>query len=53
MTSAWTFAGESVPLGAGAGTITLVQGSTFCICSTTGDIHSGGPQGLFVRKASA
>ena len=49
MTSAWNFAGESVPLTGVGGTVTLVQGSSFCICERTGDIKPGGPQGLFVR----
>src|SRR5687767_474077 len=46
--SEWNFAGESVSLGSGT-TVTLVQGSSFCICERNGDIRSGGPQGLFVR----
>src|SRR2546430_4441158 len=46
--SGWDFAGESVALGSGT-TVTLVQGSSFCICERTGDIRPGGPQGLFVR----
>src|SRR5262249_12549351 len=46
--STWNFAGESVPLGSGT-TVTLVQGSSFCICDRSGNIHPGGPEGLFVR----
>lgn len=32
----------------GAGTITLVEGSSFCISSPNGDIHPEHPHGLFV-----
>src|SRR5438132_10466363 len=46
--SGWDFAGESVALGSGT-TLTLVEGSSFCICERNGDIRPGGPQGLFVR----
>ena len=45
----WTFAGESVSLGQPGGTVTLVQGSAFCISGRSGDIVPGTPQGLFFR----
>jgi glycogen debranching enzyme len=45
----WTFAGESASLQAGAGTVTLVEGSSFCISGRSGDISPGSPQGLFFR----
>lgn len=35
----------------GAGSVTLVEGSSFCISSQTGDIHADRPHGLFVRDA--
>jgi glycogen debranching enzyme len=35
----------------GAGTITLVEGSSFCISSSNGDIHGDHPHGLFVQDA--
>ncbi len=49
MADPWNFAGESVALGAPGATVTLVQGSAFCIASASGDIHPGTPQGLFFR----
>jgi glycogen debranching enzyme len=43
----WTFRGEPV-VRAGAGeTVTLVQGTSFCIASANGDIGPGGAEGLF------
>jgi glycogen debranching enzyme len=33
----------------GAGSVTLVEGSSFCISSPTGDIHADRPHGVFVR----
>jgi glycogen debranching enzyme len=45
----WNFAGESVALGAPGATITLVEGSAFCISDGSGDIRPGTPQGLFFR----
>ncbi len=48
MSDAWTFAGESADLGRGAGgSVTLVDQSTFCLSASSGDVHAGGPQGLF------
>lgn len=47
MTTGWTFAGE--PSVVGPGGVTLVEGSTFCLCDRTGDIEPGGTQGLFVQ----
>ncbi|SES08908.1 Glycogen debranching enzyme (alpha-1,6-glucosidase) [Lentzea xinjiangensis] len=41
---------EPVPV-VGAGVVTLVEGSTFCISDPTGDIRPGGAQGLFFRDA--
>jgi glycogen debranching enzyme len=46
----WTFDGApAAVVGANSGLITLLEGTTFCICETSGDIRSGGAQGLFVR----
>jgi glycogen debranching enzyme len=45
----WNFAGESVALGVPGSTITLVEGSAFCISDGAGDIRPGSPQGLFFR----
>ena len=49
MTEVWGFAGEPVSLGGGSGLTTLVEGSSFCISSSSGDIEAGPPSGLFVR----
>ena len=35
----------------GAGSVTLVEGSSFCISSPNGDIQADRPHGLFVRDA--
>jgi hypothetical protein len=43
----WVFDGESARLG--GGTVTLVEGTSFCLCDTSGDMGSGSPQGLFYR----
>jgi glycogen debranching enzyme len=45
----WNLAGESVSLGHPGGTVTLVQGSAFCISGRSGDVVPGSPQGLFFR----
>jgi glycogen debranching enzyme len=46
---AWAFTGESVPLGQPGGTVTLVEGSAFCISGRSGDVQPGTPQGLIFR----
>jgi glycogen debranching enzyme len=45
----WNFAGESVALGGPGGTVTLVQGSAFCISAANGDIRPHTPDGLYFR----
>jgi len=46
----WTFAGEPPPLvGGGGGVVTLVEGSSFCISASSGDIMANAPHGLFYR----
>jgi glycogen debranching enzyme len=47
VTQAWTYGG-SPSVGAG-GSVTLVEGATFCICGPSGDIRPGAEQGLFLR----
>ena len=47
MTQAWAYGGS--PSLAAAGTVTLVEGATFCICARNGDIKPGAEQGLFFR----
>jgi glycogen debranching enzyme len=45
----WNFAGESAALGGPGGTVTLVQGSAFCISAGNGDIRPHTPDGLYFR----
>src|SRR5882757_9060170 len=47
MTEGWTFAGE--PTRVSGATVTLLEGSSFCLCEQSGDINLGSPQGLFFR----
>ncbi|MHB8465733.1 MAG: amylo-alpha-1,6-glucosidase [Acidimicrobiales bacterium] len=49
MAEPWTFTGESPSLIRPGGLITLVEGSSFCISSSSGDLVPGTPQGLFFR----
>jgi glycogen debranching enzyme len=50
MGEVWTFDGApALTMGASSGLVTLLEGTTFCICESSGDIHPGGAQGLFVR----
>lgn len=50
MTSLAPFnAGEPVSLTSGRDVVTMVEGTTFCISTATGDIDPGRPQGLFFR----
>ena len=49
MADPWTFEGESPSLGGPAGTVTLVQGSSFCISSRSGDMLPDRTHGLFFR----
>ncbi len=46
--SPWTYASESSRIGT-AGTLALVEGSTFIVSSPGGDISPDQPQGLFMR----
>ncbi len=49
MAEPWTFTGEPPSPGSYSGTVTLVQGSTFCISDGAGDIEPGTTQGLYFR----
>ncbi|MEU7894363.1 glycogen debranching N-terminal domain-containing protein [Nonomuraea sp. NPDC049152] len=42
--NAWTFEGQPGALG---DTVTLVEGSSFCVCQHGGDIVAGGAQGVY------
>jgi glycogen debranching enzyme len=43
----WTFTGEAIEKNAAGGSITLVEGASFSISSSSGDIEPSGVQGLF------
>jgi glycogen debranching enzyme len=45
--SGWSYAGEPAALSPGG--VTLVEGSSFCVCEANGDIRSGTAQGVFFR----
>jgi glycogen debranching enzyme len=49
MGQVWTFEGAPATTGAPDGQVTLLDGTTFCISETSGDLRPGGAQGLFVR----
>lgn len=49
MTQPWTFSGEPPAETAAGNSVTLVEGSTFCISEAVGDIVPNRAQGLFVR----
>ncbi|HEX7105831.1 MAG TPA: glycogen debranching N-terminal domain-containing protein [Acidothermaceae bacterium] len=50
MTDAWSFTGAPPAIvGAATATPPLVEGSMFCVATTTGDILQDGPNGLFFR----
>jgi glycogen debranching enzyme len=40
---------ETEPTSAGAAAVTLVEGSSFCICSPSGDLSGTEPHGVFFR----
>jgi hypothetical protein len=40
---------ENEPARVGAGAVTLVEGSSFCICTPGGDLGGSGPNGVFFR----
>ena len=43
----WSYAGEPAALGTAG--VTLVEGSSFCVCDPSGDMRDGSPQGVFFR----
>lgn len=47
MTQPWTFSGEPTVKGLAGGSVTLVEGASFSISASNGDIESGGAEGLF------
>lgn len=51
MSEAWAQSPEVVSLGPPGGTVTLVEGSTFCISGRSGDIRPAAAQGFFFQDA--
>jgi glycogen debranching enzyme len=50
MGQVWTYgSAPATTMGAPGGLVTLLEGTTFCICETSGDVRPGASQGLFVR----
>ena len=49
MTQAWGYSGGPPSPAGATGTVTLVEGITFCICDRSGDIGPGAERGLFFR----
>jgi len=49
VTRQWAFSGPPPADGFGPSSVTLIEGSAFCISGPGGDIVPGGSQGLFVR----
>ncbi len=51
MGQVWTFDGPPAAstMAAASNLVTLLEGTTFCICETSGDVRPGAAQGLFVR----
>jgi glycogen debranching enzyme len=47
MNDPWTFVGEPTVKNTSGGSITLVEGTSFSISSSSGDIEPSGPQGVF------
>ncbi len=47
MSDPWLFDGAPAPVGTGQ--VVLLEGTTFCIGDSAGDLGAQGPQGLFVR----
>jgi len=47
VTSQWTFAGEPTVRSLAGGSTTLVEGASFSISASSGDIEAGSPHGLF------
>lgn len=49
MNEGWSYGGGPPLSTTAAGTVTLVEGVTFCICGQLGDIHVENEQGLFFQ----
>ena len=51
MAESWTFAGTPPTIDNQPSLVTLVDGATFCISTSTGNLVPGAPMGLFVHDA--
>ena len=51
MSDPWTFSAEPPVIEGDGGVLSLVEGSSFCISSASGDIVAGSPHGLFFRDS--
>ncbi len=49
MVQAWAYSGGPPTRSGTGGSVTLVEGSTFCISDESGDLHPGTEQGLYFR----
>jgi glycogen debranching enzyme len=49
VSSPWVFSGSPVAIGQAGTTVTLLEGSTFCISDRAGDVGFGKADGLFFR----
>ncbi len=49
MTGGWAFSGQPAASAGGPTTVTLVEGSTFCISTAAGNVLPDAPMGLFLR----
>ncbi|MBC6461134.1 glycogen debranching N-terminal domain-containing protein, partial [Actinomadura sp. HBU206391] len=43
------WAAQETPSASATGTVTLVEGTSFCVCARSGDIEHGGIHGIFFR----
>ncbi len=50
MSDGWSYEGVPDPSATAPGTVTLVEGVTFCISDQAGAVHPGTAQGLFFRE---
>src|SRR5215210_5738084 len=48
MAEPWTYAGEVARLGQVDGSVTLVEGASFCLSGGNGDVRPGAADGLFL-----
>ncbi|HZB70583.1 MAG TPA: glycogen debranching N-terminal domain-containing protein, partial [Acidimicrobiales bacterium] len=48
MAEPWTYSGEVARLGAPDGSVTLVEGASFCLSGGNGDVRPGGADGLYL-----